>query len=344
MVLITRPFIALITLVLLAPAPAQRQMETLTRGLVAVPDGTGAVLVSWRLFGTDPQAITFNLYQQSPGEAPIKLNPEPIASATSFPVGENQLKPAATNFVRPIIGGEEGAASAAAAPWQHGYLEIPIQTIPGYRPGDASAADLDGDGDYEIIVHQGGRARDNSHAGLTDEPVLDAYRLDGTHLWRINLGKNIRDGEHYTQFIVYDLDGDGRAELACKTADGSRDGRGAVIGDPGKDWRTPDESSQAFGRVLDGPEFLTIFDGLTGAALKTVDYIPGRDPIDGVEPSGNSVSACNLVYLGKTLGKPEYLERAKRTIHAAALLLQQAPGAVPRMCVAYQAWLEATAP
>ena len=95
------------------------------------------------------------------------------------------------------------------------------------------------------------------------------------------LGKNIRDGEHYTQFMVYDLDGDGRAEVACKTADGSIDGQGNTIGDATKDWRTMDERSRSFGRVLDGPEFLTIFDGRSGEALKTVDYVPNRDPIDG---------------------------------------------------------------
>ena len=112
-------------------------------------------------------------------------------------------------------------------------------------------------------------------------PVFDAYKLDGTHLWRINLGINIREGEHYTQFMVYDLDGDGRAEMACKTADGTKDGQGKIIGDKDKDWRTHKPGDRTDGRILDGPEFFTIFDGRTGAALKTVDYIPGRDPIDG---------------------------------------------------------------
>ena len=88
---------------------------------------------------------------------------------------------------------------------------------------DASVGDLDGDGEYEIVVHKVGR-RDNSQDGETTEPIFDAYRLDGTRLWRINLGKNIREGAHYTQFMVYDLDGDGRAEFACKTADGTVDG------------------------------------------------------------------------------------------------------------------------
>jgi rhamnogalacturonan endolyase len=81
--------------------------------------------------------------------------------------------------------------------------------------------------------------------------------------------------------MVYDLDGDGRAEVACKTADGTVDGRGTVIGDASRDYRTLDERDRRYGRVLAGPEYFTIFAGLTGAALKTVDYVPGRDPIDG---------------------------------------------------------------
>jgi rhamnogalacturonan endolyase len=105
---------------------------------------------------------------------------------------------------------------------------------------------------------------------MTDEPILEAYKLDGTMLWRINLGKNIREGAHYTQFMVYDLDGDGRAEVACKTADGTIDGKGKVIGDAKADRRNER------GFILSGPEFLTIFDGLTGAALATTDYVPPR--------------------------------------------------------------------
>jgi len=81
-------------------------------------------------------------------------------------------------------------------------LSIPLQTPNGYTAGDASPADLDGDGEYEIIIHMTGRGRDNSQGGFTDEPILHAYKLDGTLLWAINLGKNIREGAHYTQFMA----------------------------------------------------------------------------------------------------------------------------------------------
>ncbi|MHC4405862.1 MAG: rhamnogalacturonan lyase family protein, partial [Planctomycetota bacterium] len=172
-------------------------------------------------------------------------------------------------------------ASKAVCIWDNNCLEIPVRPIAEYQPGDASVADLDGDGEYEIVLHQVNGGRDNAHPGITGTPILDAYELDGTHIWRINLGINIRDGEHYTQFMVYDLDGDGKAEMACKTADGTTDGIGKVIGEPGRDWRDVDENDRTYGRVLDGPEYFTIFDGRTGAALETVDYVPNRYPIDG---------------------------------------------------------------
>jgi rhamnogalacturonan endolyase len=155
-------------------------------------------------------------------------------------------------------------------PGNQPYLSIPLQTPKGYAPNDGSVGDLDGDGQYEIVLHQAGRGRDNSQAGETDPPIIQAYRLDGTLLWSINLGKNIREGAHYTQFMVYDLDGDGRAEVAMKTADGTVDGKGNVIGDSTRNYRNER------GYILSGPEYLTVFDGLTGKALSTTDFIPPR--------------------------------------------------------------------
>ena len=266
---------------LTASARAQRQMENLTRGIVAVKRGEGAVYVGWRLFGTDPEKLAFNLYRVSGGGTPVKTNEQPITGATNFIDHVADINQPLEYFVRPVLDGKELAPSKPAPAWDKNYLEIPIQSIAGYRPGDASVADLNGDGEYEIVLHQASNPKDNSFAGVTGTPVLDAYELDGTHLWRINLGINIRDGEHYTQFMVYDLDGDGKAEMACKTADGTTDGAGQVIGDKNKDWRTHKEGDRTHGRILDGPEYFTIFDGQTGKALKTVDYIPSRYPIDG---------------------------------------------------------------
>ncbi len=164
------------------------------------------------------------------------------------------------------------------------YLSIPLQTLPGHTPNDASVGDLDGDGEFEIVLKQEMRGRDNSQAGTTGESKLEAYTLDGRFLWRINLGKNIREGAHYTQFMVYDLDGDGKAEIVCKTADGTIDGTGTAIGDPGADHRN------ASGFILEGPEFLTVFEGATGKALATTGYIPPRGrAADWGDDRGNRV-------------------------------------------------------
>jgi len=266
---------------LAAPVLAQRQMENLTRGIVAVKQSDIGVYVGWRLFGTDPETVAFNLYRVAGNDAPVKVNEMPIAGATNYVDSGADANQILQYFVRPVLNGKELAPSKPARAWDNNYLEIPIQRISEYRPGDASIADLDGDGKYDIVLHQTSRGRDNAFAGVTGTPIFDAYELDGTHMWRINLGINIREGEHYTQFMVYDLDGDGKAEMACKTADGTTDGTGQVIGDKDKDWRTYKEGDRTHGRILAGPEYFTIFDGQTGKALKTVDYIPNRYPING---------------------------------------------------------------
>jgi rhamnogalacturonan endolyase len=154
--------------------------------------------------------------------------------------------------VRPIVDGKELSASppatlAANAPVQQ-FVTVPLQrpaggTVEGetftYSPNDASVGDLDGDGEYELVVKwDPSSSRDTASPGVTGSVIIDAYEVDGTPLWRIDLGRNIRAGAHYTQFIVYDLDGDGRAEVACKTADGTVDGQGRTIGDTSKDYRS----------------------------------------------------------------------------------------------------------
>ena len=261
-------------------AQGEQKREKLSRGVVAVAQEGGGVLVSWRLLADDPNHATFNVYRELGKGEPVRVNSVPIARATCV-VDEGDAGEGIRYFVRPVSDGREGESSPSVPVWESGYLEIPLDTPPGYRPGDASIGDLDGDGEFELVVHQVSRGRDNAHSGITSRPILEAYELDGERLWRIDLGINIREGEHYTQFMVYDLDGDGKAEVACKTADGTVDAKGKIIGDREKDWRDLDESSRSYGRVLKGPEFLTVFEGATGATLQTVGYIPGRDPIDG---------------------------------------------------------------
>ncbi|OQP66452.1 hypothetical protein A3860_13250 [Niastella vici] len=268
----------LFSLVLLLPVIvlAQRQMEYLNRGIVAIPDGKGNIFVSWRLLATDPADISFYIYRAIDNEKASRVN-TPITTATGWLDEKTAAAKTYTYQVAAVINGKEikdprTYTVKANAP---AYISIPLNTPDGYAPNDASVGDLDGDGTYEIILHQAGKGHDNSHDGITDPPIIQAYTLDGRMLWQINLGKNIREGAHYTQFMVYDLDGDGKAEIAMKTADGTIDGQGKVIGDSTKDYRN------AKGRILEGPEFLTVFDGQTGAAVYTTDYVPSRGRIDG---------------------------------------------------------------
>ncbi|MAF09189.1 hypothetical protein CMK11_01960 [Candidatus Poribacteria bacterium] len=256
---------------------APRQMESLGRGLVVMDMPDGDAFVGWRLLATDPDDITFNVYRSTYGGAPTRLSADPIGERTMLVTRAQATGVPSAYAVRPVIDGVEGPPSQS---YEHAtqstpqpYISIPLQIPPGASPNDASVGDLDGDGEYEIVLHVAGRGRDNSRPGLTDPPILEAYKLDGAMLWRIDLGINIREGAHYTQFMVYDLDGDGRAEVACKTADGSTDGVGNVIGDAHADHRAEN------GYILSGPEYLTVFDGATGAALATTDYIPPRGDV-----------------------------------------------------------------
>jgi rhamnogalacturonan endolyase len=263
-------------------ALAQRQMEKLGRGVVAVVQSDGKVWVGWRMLGTDPDDIAFNVYRADGAAEPAKLNPQPVKNVTDFVDPQPKLDQATTYFVRPVIDGKEQADSgrfklpANAKPMP--YLSVPLQTPAGHSPNDASVGDLDGDGEYDIVIHMSGRGRDNSQAGVTGTAILQGYKLDGTLLWTIDLGKNIREGAHYTQFMIYDLDGDGRAEIVCKTADGTIDGKGKIIGDAKADWRNDR------GYILSGPEYLNVFDGLTGEALATTNYLPARG-IDKEDPT-----------------------------------------------------------
>ena len=264
-----------------------RQMEDLNRGVISVRQGSNN-LVSWRLLGTDPSDIAFNVYRGS-----TKLNSSPITGATNYT--DAGAASGSSYTVRPVVGGVEQAASPASLNFSAGYLDVPLQVPSGgtspdgvaytYSANDASVGDLDGDGQYEIVLKwDPSNAKDNSQAGYTGNVYIDAYRLNGTRLWRIDLGRNIRAGAHYTQFQVYDYDGDGKAEVAMKTADGTVSGTGQVIGSSSADYRN------SSGYVLSGPEYLTVFNGQTGAILATASYDPPRGTVSSWGDSyGNRV-------------------------------------------------------
>jgi len=272
-------------------------MENLNRGIIAVKVDSG-IFVSWRLLASDDFLVPFNVYRIERGKEPYKVNYEPIVGNTQF--FDNYSVDIQTLSYSVVPLGVEVQGEVAVV-WNDPFLTIPLKTPEGYRPNDASAADLDGDGNYELVVHMAARGRDNSQAGMTSPPVLHAYKMDGTLLWTINLGANIREGAHYTQFMVYDLDGDGSAEVTCKTADGTIDGKGNVIGNKDSlyvepdnrqpnEWRTTRFSRGGkAGKILKGPEYLTLFSGRTGEALATVDYIPPRHP-ETLYPTGDQLT------------------------------------------------------
>lgn len=290
-----RVFISSLLITLTYCCPAQRVMEKLDRGLIAMRVAPHKVFLSWRLLQADAPGASFNIYR---GVNHGKLDkPELIQSnlqqATSFmdttAVAENYVYHI-TTFIK---GKEQQVASEPI--WGNNtrsYKTIPLQVPQGgevmgstytYSANDASVADLNGDGQQEIILKwEPSNARNPPQTGFTGNQLLDAYTLGGQHLWRIDLGPNIRSGAAYTQFMVCDLDGDGRAELMCKTADGTRDGKGRIIGDSTKDWRTyGDPKGPLFGKIVEGPEYITVFEGATGKVLATADYLPSRYPLDG---------------------------------------------------------------
>ena len=280
----------------------KRQMEALDRGLVAVKTENG-VFVSWRVLGNEKD-VAFNVYKN---DKLLKFVSAEHATNLTDKSGNIEDR----YVVKAVIKGKETDSSKEVKPWKKDFLTIQlnrpekgmtpphiafirpdkgiVREYPNgqeytYLPKDCSIGDLDGDGEYEIIVRwDPTNQADNSCSGITGPVYLDAYKLNGKHLWRISLGKNIRAGAHYTQFLVYDFDGDGKSELVCKTAPGTVDGKGKkiVLGtdDPDKDWRNLEMIKESCGYVLNGPEYLTIFSGETGEELHTVPYEVARGEI-----------------------------------------------------------------
>ncbi|WP_342787062.1 rhamnogalacturonan lyase [Streptomyces tailanensis] len=270
-----------------AHAATARQVERLDRGLTSVHTGSGN-LVSWRWLATDPNDVAFNVYRGG-----TRLNSSPLTTSTNYL--DAGAPDSADYTVRAVVNGIEQAPSEHALQFRTGYKDVPISPPPGgtspgnspytYEANDASVGDLDGDGALDIVLKwQPTNAKDNSQSGYTGNTIVDGIKLDGTRLWRIDLGRNIRSGAHYTQFQVYDYDGDGKAEVAMKTADGTKDGTGAVIGSSSADHRN------STGYVLSGPEYLTMFNGQTGKAMQSVDYVPARGTVSSWGDSyGNRV-------------------------------------------------------
>jgi rhamnogalacturonan endolyase len=347
------------------------QLEHLDRGLAAAVTGEG-VFLSWRLLGHEVSGRTAT--GMAGADFRVYRDGKPIATVTdSTNYLDRDGASNATYRVAAVVNGREVDRSAAISPWTNGFHSLPLRkpadgvTPAGeaytYSANDMSVGDVDGDGQYEYVVKwDPSNSKDVSQIGYTGPVYIDAYELDGTLLYRIDLGVNIRAGAHYTQFLVYDFDGDGRSEMMFKTAPGTKtisyDRHGNVVSQrfvtmPKQDvlagfshaddyrlsaagyyehvvsmfrgWhkhpevlagRWPATLEQAFGVeprydyplsrtdaealanhfidvyapsrssrnnlrsfagfIIDGPEYLTVFEGATGRELQTIRYKPDR--------------------------------------------------------------------
>ncbi|MCR4604040.1 MAG: rhamnogalacturonan lyase [Prevotella sp.] len=268
------------------------QMEKLDRGLIALPaqKGTGN-FVSWRSLGTDVDSLTqFEILRN--GESLVK--DQYLTNYT-----DASGKRTDTYQIVTFVSGQPVDTTAAVKPWSLRYqklvLKRPAKGPNGgnYDPNDCSVGDVDGDGEYEIFVKWNpSNAKDNSQGGITDNVLIDCYKLNGTLLWRIDLGRNIRAGAHYTQYMVYDFDGDGRAEMMCKTGPGSLDSQGQYVNSVATDEQIRKVPGTALyrnndGRITGGQEWLTVFNGETGQAIHTIFYNPNRNTTYGGEADGS---------------------------------------------------------
>ena len=262
-------------------ATPESQMEKLGRGVVALPQTKG-IFISWRLLGTDDARTTFDVIR----------NGEVIAENLTVSNYSDEAGTTDSKYqVVCKVNGKTIDTSNEVTPWAKNYMTLALDrpatgALGGeYSPNDCSVGDVDGDGEYEIFVKwDPSNSKDNSQSDKTDNVFIDCYKLNGTKLWRIDLGVNIRAGAHYTQFMVYDFDCDGKAEMICKTAPGSMDGIGKYVNqsasddkikaaDNSKDWRT------SAGRINGGQEYLTVFNGQTGEAIHTIAYYPNRNAL-----------------------------------------------------------------
>ena len=257
---------------------AQQTEERIGRAPVAVTTSQG-ILVSWRSLKSDAPNQAFNVYRNG------TLIASDITTKTNFV--DKDGKAGDTYRIE-----TSGTASEATA-WDNIYTSIEIarpksrkdaagKTTGRYRPDDISVGDVDGDGEYELVLKwMPDNARDSGKDGYSSPAYISCYEMDGTPLWTIDTGYGIRSGNHYTQFLVYDFDGDGKAEVIFKTAAGTKDGKGQYVSEAATDPAIKGIDNTAThvnsnGRVTAGEELLTVFNGMTGEAMHTIWYSPNR--------------------------------------------------------------------
>lgn len=249
-----------------------RKMEYLDRGLVAVMREDD-VYLSWRWLGTEDISTGYNIYRNG-----VKINDTPVYESTNYIDHDGDMNSRYT--VRSVVDGSEtDDAEKDVGVNASNEIKIPLvqYDYENYSSGDGMVGDLDGDGEYEIIVH---RYPEDVFAS-ENYPLIEAYKLDGTHLWTMNIGPNDLEPKQ-NPVLVYDLDDDGKSEVVMRIGDDFIDGTGTSVGDMDNDGKTNYRDSVYSGQYLtEGPEYLAVFDGETGEIIDKVPYegVVARDPI-----------------------------------------------------------------
>ena len=264
--------------------------------------GIASALISWRLLKTDPSNVAFDIYKSVDGETEVKLNEEPISNTTSWV--DADIDVSKTNVYRVTLANQAETlcdytfTSEMAEKFYHEIrlnMNVPDASIT-YSPDDIQLGDLDGDGELEIVVKREPYDGANMGVWFNGTTLLEAYKMDGTFLWRIDLGINIRSGSHYTSYVLYDFDGDGLCEIAFRSSEGTKFADGKIITDAngkvndyrnrqtdGKGWysgaaiaRDQNDPSTATtcGLIMEGPEYISICRGYDGREITRLDNIP----------------------------------------------------------------------
>jgi rhamnogalacturonan endolyase len=239
------------------------------RGVVAVRSGSGNY-VSWRLKATDPANIAFNVYRGS-----TLVTAQPITNSTNY---LDAGAPAGSSYhVRPVSSGAEQGSSETVVAHPNDYITIPLDNGTTQAGRLVGVGDLDGDCEYDFVVKRGDNDVDvTQNAATTETFKLEAYKRDGTFLWRHDMGPNIEPGVWFSPFIVYDLDGDGRAEVVMKASEvaTSLGGDGDLNGDGITNYRNASTGDVPLHSASPSIEYLEVRDGATGALRARGPWIP----------------------------------------------------------------------
>ena len=277
--------VALLTFVSVS---AQRMTDQLDRGLIAVKTAAG-VYCSWRIFGEEYYDVNYNIYRDG-----TKLNAEPLAVSNFVDTGGSA---GSSYTVSAVVRGQEQAQSKSVGVWEQSYLEITPDhgsLTSTYVPNDACCADVDGDGELEILLKfdNSSWARSSyQREGYNGEYfIIEVYKLNGKKLWWVDLGPNMADFQNNEQNIVaYDWDGDGKAEAVMRASDGTTihmaDGTEYVIGDKSKNYLAASSSGQWF--IFQGDEYLVYMNGETGQPYQVMEY-----PLKRLEPGETDLAAA----------------------------------------------------